>query len=64
MGSRGAIHHLELWVSDIEGADASLDLEFVGFAIVGLFALTWALAVAVWRFGRIEQRWTPHPADS
>jgi high-affinity nickel-transport protein len=37
---------------------ASLDLGFVGFAIVGLFALTWAVAVAVWRFGRIEERWT------
>jgi high-affinity nickel-transport protein len=37
---------------------ASLDLEFVGFAIVGLFLVTWAVAVAVWRFGRIEQRWT------
>ena len=23
----------------------------------GLFALTWAVAVAVWRLGRIEQRW-------
>jgi len=38
---------------------ASLDLGFVGFAIVGLFVLTWALALAVWRFGRIEQRWAP-----
>ncbi|WP_448640598.1 HoxN/HupN/NixA family nickel/cobalt transporter [Geodermatophilus sp. URMC 63] len=37
---------------------ASLDLEYVGFAIVGLFVLTWAVAVAVWRFGRIEQRWS------
>jgi high-affinity nickel-transport protein len=37
---------------------ASLDLEFVGFAIVGLFVVTWAVAVAVWRFGRIEERWT------
>jgi high-affinity nickel-transport protein len=36
---------------------ASLELEFVGFAIVGLFAVTWALAVAVWRFGRIEEKW-------
>jgi high-affinity nickel-transport protein len=43
---------------------ASLDLEFVGFAVVGLFVLTWALALAVWRFGRIEQRWAPNPADS
>ena len=37
---------------------ASLDLEFVGFAIVGLFVLTWGLAVAVWRFGRIEEKWS------
>jgi high-affinity nickel-transport protein len=42
---------------------ASLDLENVGFAIVGLFVLTWAVALAVWRFGRIEQRWAPGPAD-
>jgi high-affinity nickel-transport protein len=37
---------------------ASLDLEFVGFAIVGLFLLTWAVAVAVWRLGRIEEKWS------
>jgi nickel/cobalt transporter (NiCoT) family protein len=41
-----------LWV-------ASLDLGHVGFAIVGLFLLCWALALAVWRFGRIEERWAP-----
>ncbi len=35
----------------------SADLEFVGFAIVGLFALSWAVALGIWRFGRIEQRW-------
>src|SRR4051812_38291307 len=42
---------------------ASLDLEYVGFAIVGLFVLTWGVALVVWRFGRIEQRWAPEPAD-
>jgi len=36
---------------------ASLDLGYVGFGIVGLFAVTWAVALAVWRFGRIEERW-------
>jgi len=41
---------------------ASLDLEHVGFAVVGLFVVTWALALAVWRFGRIEERWTPEEA--
>jgi nickel/cobalt transporter (NiCoT) family protein len=35
----------------------SLDLEYVGFLIVGLFVTTWLVALAVWRWGRIEQRW-------
>jgi nickel/cobalt transporter (NiCoT) family protein len=34
------------------------NLNLLGFAIVGLFAATWAIALAVWRFGRIEQRWS------
>ncbi len=37
---------------------SGLDLNYVGYAIVGLFALTWAIALAVWHFGRIEERWT------
>ena len=32
---------------------------FVGFGIVGLFVRAWAVAVAVWRLGRIEERWAP-----
>ena len=36
---------------------ANLDLNVVGYAIVALFVLTWALALAVWKFGRIEERW-------
>jgi high-affinity nickel-transport protein len=35
----------------------SVDLEFVGFMIVGLFAVVWLISLAVWRFGRIEDRW-------
>ena len=41
---------------------ASLDLGLVGFGMVGLFVVAWALALAVWRFGRIEERWTPEGA--
>jgi high-affinity nickel-transport protein len=37
---------------------ANLDLNYVGYAIVGLFVATWAVALAVWRFGRIEERWS------
>jgi high-affinity nickel-transport protein len=42
---------------------AHIDLNFLGFVIVGMFAFTWAIAVAVWRFGRIEERWSAHVAD-
>jgi nickel/cobalt transporter (NiCoT) family protein len=37
---------------------SSLDLNYVGYAIVAIFVLTWAVALAVWRFGRIEERWS------
>jgi nickel/cobalt transporter (NiCoT) family protein len=37
---------------------ANLDLNHVGYVIVGLFVLTWALALSIWRFGRIEEKWT------
>ena len=36
---------------------SGVDLNIVGYIVVGLFVVTWALALAVWRFGRIEQRW-------
>ena len=41
-----------------------LELGDVGFVIVGLFVLTWLVALAVWKFARIEQRWTRHPDDT
>jgi high-affinity nickel-transport protein len=37
---------------------SSVDLNTVGYIVVGLFVLTWTLALAVWRFGRIEERWS------
>ena len=40
------------------GFIASLDLEYVGYVIVGLFVVTWTIALVVWRFGRIEEKWT------
>ncbi|MDH6193381.1 high-affinity nickel-transport protein [Mycobacterium frederiksbergense] len=36
----------------------SADLEFVGFLIVGLFVLSWIVALGIWRFGRIEERFS------
>jgi high-affinity nickel-transport protein len=36
---------------------ANIDLNAVGYLVVGLFVLTWTVALAVWHFGRIEERW-------
>jgi nickel/cobalt transporter (NiCoT) family protein len=38
---------------------ANLDLAAVGLVIALAFVGIWVLALAVWRLGRIEQRWTP-----
>jgi high-affinity nickel-transport protein len=38
------------WVS-------GLDLNIVGYVIVGLFFVTWAVALSVWKFGNIEEKW-------
>jgi high-affinity nickel-transport protein len=39
------------WVGD-------LDLNTVGYGIVVVFVLVWVVALAVWKFGRIEERWS------
>jgi high-affinity nickel-transport protein len=35
-----------------------MNMNTLGFIIVGMFLATWAIAVAVWRVGRIEERWS------
>ncbi|GGU96660.1 nickel/cobalt efflux system [Streptomyces filipinensis] len=46
---------------------SGLDLNTVGFVVVGLFVATWAIALLVWKTGRIEEKWTAglaeQPAD-
>jgi high-affinity nickel-transport protein len=34
------------------------DINTLGFIIVGLFVVIWAAAMLIWRFGRIEEKWT------
>jgi nickel/cobalt transporter (NiCoT) family protein len=36
---------------------SNFNINEAGFFIVGLFVLTWVVALAVWRFGNIERRW-------
>jgi len=37
---------------------ANINLDFVGYGIVILFVVSWLTALAVWRFGNIEARWS------
>jgi nickel/cobalt transporter (NiCoT) family protein len=39
-------------------AIAGLDLNYLGYAIVAIFVLTWVVAASVWKWGRIEERWS------
>jgi high-affinity nickel-transport protein len=41
-----------------------LDLGNLGYGVVGLFVLTWAVSVVVWKGGRIEERWGALVRDS
>ncbi|HVN12413.1 MAG TPA: HoxN/HupN/NixA family nickel/cobalt transporter, partial [Kineosporiaceae bacterium] len=43
---------------------AGLDLNHVGYAIVVLFVATWIVALLVWRYGRVEERWSDPLARS
>ena len=40
------------------------DINMLGFIIVGLFVATWVVAFAVWKFGRIEEKWTRNLAPA
>jgi high-affinity nickel-transport protein len=35
-----------------------IDLNAIGFVIVAVFVVTWAVALAIWRFARLEERWS------
>ncbi len=64
----GAIELLQVLIGILElhgryyDAIAALDFGVLGYLIVGLFLLAWGLSVAVWKFGRLEQRYSIHLA--
>jgi high-affinity nickel-transport protein len=53
LGARGSFWR---WLQNI-------NINELGFVIVGLFVATWAIALTIWHFGRIEERWTPREPD-
>jgi high-affinity nickel-transport protein len=44
-------------------AIADIPLDYAGYGIVGLFFVAWAVALLIWRLGRIEERWTADLSD-
>ncbi len=46
------------WSGGVWDWIGGLDLNALGFFIVGMFVLTWVVALLVWRFGRIEEKWS------
>jgi high-affinity nickel-transport protein len=36
---------------------ANFNINTAGFVIVGVFVVTWVVALGVWHFGKLEQRW-------
>jgi high-affinity nickel-transport protein len=40
-----------------------LDFELLGYAIVGLFVVTWLGAAAVWRLRRLDRRWSGYVGE-
>jgi high-affinity nickel-transport protein len=43
---------------------ANFNINTAGFVIVGIFVLTWALALAIWHYGKVEQKWDLHAAQA
>jgi high-affinity nickel-transport protein len=39
---------------------SQVNINTLGYVIVGLFVATWAIALLVWRFAGIEERWSAH----
>jgi high-affinity nickel-transport protein len=42
-------------------AVGGISLDHVGYAIVALFVVAWAVSAGIWRFGRVEERWKTAP---
>jgi high-affinity nickel-transport protein len=41
---------------------ANFNINVAGFCIAGLFVAVWAAALAYWRWGNVEARWTANVA--
>ena len=51
------LHDSGGWDNGFSDTVSGIDLNDVGFVVVGLFVVIWGAAVAYWNFGRVEERW-------
>ncbi|MFK0172389.1 HoxN/HupN/NixA family nickel/cobalt transporter [Streptomyces sp. NPDC090306] len=58
----GVLHDKLDLRDDVTNWIAGLDLDNVGYVIVGLFVVVWALALTYWKVAKVEQRWTVRAA--
>ncbi|WP_030319997.1 HoxN/HupN/NixA family nickel/cobalt transporter [Streptomyces sp. NRRL B-3229] len=54
----GVLHDKFDLTDDLTTWIAEIDLDNVGYVIVGLFVVVWAAAIAYWRLAKVEQRWS------
>jgi nickel/cobalt transporter (NiCoT) family protein len=63
----GGIESLSLIPQEVHGVSQTsgfwgfmynFNINTAGFVIVGMFIVTWAGAMAIWRWGHIEEKWT------
>jgi high-affinity nickel-transport protein len=60
----GVLHDKLALGDRVTGWIAGLDLDHVGYVIVGLFVVVWAVALTYWKVAKVEQRWAARPADT
>ncbi|MGO9343246.1 MAG: HoxN/HupN/NixA family nickel/cobalt transporter [Acidimicrobiales bacterium] len=46
-----------LWHAAFWSWMANFNINAAGFVIVGMFVVTWAGALAIWRYGHVEEKW-------
>lgn len=58
------LHDSVGWTNWFTDAVSQVDLNNVGFVVVGLFVVVWAAAIGYWNLARVEERWSaPAPAE-
>jgi high-affinity nickel-transport protein len=42
----------------------NININELGVVVATMFVVTWAVALVIWRFGRVEERWTCQPTSA